>query len=59
MEPVEPVEMGDEKDLERRLSSARNKLQRMEGVNLGAPEEYEELEKRMAFLSGQKADLET
>ena len=31
----------------------------MEGVNLGAPEEYEKLEERIEFLSGQKTDLES
>ena len=55
----EPVESGDEKEMEKRLLSARSRLQRMEGVNLGAPEEYEALEERMEFLSGQKADLES
>ncbi|MEE8434186.1 MAG: chromosome segregation protein SMC, partial [bacterium] len=55
----EPVESGEEKDMEKRLLSARSRLQRMEGVNLGAPEEYEALEERMLFLSGQKSDLES
>ena len=58
-EPVEPGEAGDGKEMEKRLLSARSRLQRMEGVNLGAPEEYEALEERMSFLSGQKADLES
>jgi chromosome segregation protein len=47
----------DEKALERRLASAQAELQRMEGVNLGAPEEYQALSERLTFLRSQQADL--
>jgi chromosome segregation protein len=51
----EPV---DEKALEKRLNAAQAQLARIEGVNLGAPEEYETLTHRLGFLSTEKADLE-
>lgn len=48
----------DEKAVEKTLHQAQVKMNRIEGVNLGAPEEYEALMTRMDFLSVQKEDLE-
>jgi chromosome segregation protein len=48
----------DEKTLERRLNAAQSALAKIEGVNLAAPEEYEQLTSRMTFLTTEKADLE-
>jgi len=52
-----PAEPADERTLEGRLSAAQARLQRMEGVNLGAPEEYEALAERLNFLRSQQDDL--
>jgi chromosome segregation protein len=54
--PAAPL---DERALERRLAAAQARLQRMEGVNLGAPEEYDALHERLTFLRSQQEDLGT
>ena len=54
-----PAEPADERALERRLASTQAQLQRMEGVNLGAPEEYDALNGRLTFLRSQQDDLNT
>ena len=56
-EPAEPAAPPDERALERRLITAQAELQRMEGVNLGAPEEYDALTARLTFLRSQQDDL--
>jgi len=43
---------------EREFADARNKLQAIGDVNLGAIEEHEELAERFRFLSEQKSDLD-
>src|SRR5262249_8729632 len=48
----------DERALERKLNQAQAALSKIEGVNLGAPEEYEALTSRMGFLTTEKSDLE-
>jgi chromosome segregation protein len=48
----------DEKSLEKRLNQAQAALAKIEGVNLGAPEEYDSLTSRMGFLATEKEDLE-
>ena len=48
----------DDETRDRLVQDIRARLQRMGSVNLGAPEEYAELEKRYEFLTGQCADLE-
>jgi len=53
-----PTPETDERKLENKLASTNARLQRMEGVNLGAPEEYEALEERMGFLNTQREDLD-
>ena len=47
----------DEKEREKLIEQYRKKLQQLGTVNLMAIEEYEELEKRDAFLVTQEADL--
>jgi chromosome segregation protein len=54
-----PPEAQDERALENKLAAARARLQRMEGINLGAPEEYEALDMRLTFLRTQQEDLTT
>jgi len=52
--PAQPAEGSappDERALERRLATAQAELQRMEGVNLGAPEEYDALNARLTLRS--------
>ena len=56
-EPDAP-QPADERTLEAKLSAAQARLSRMDGVNLGAPEEYEALDARLSFLRGQQADLD-
>ncbi|HEX7926305.1 MAG TPA: hypothetical protein VF678_01865, partial [bacterium] len=48
----------DENQLERKLKQAQSALNKIEGVNLGAPEEYDALTSRMGFLTTEKDDLE-
>ncbi len=48
----------DEKTLDQALSRAQGELREMGGVNLGAPEEYEQLTTRLGFLTTEKADLD-
>jgi chromosome segregation protein len=49
----------DEEEREKLIADARKNLQRLGTVNLGAIDEYEELEKRHAFLTSQEEDLST
>ncbi len=57
--PPRPLpEALDEKSLERKLNQAQTALGRIEGVNLGAPDEYDALTSRMGFLTTEKDDLE-
>ena len=58
--PPEPLseEEIDEGQLETRWSAGRRKLERMENVNLAAPEEYQALTTRLGDMGQQKADLE-
>ena len=49
----------DDEALEQELAAARLRLEKIEGVNLAAPEEYEALAARLDFLLGEKEDLET
>jgi chromosome segregation protein len=53
-----PGEPEDEQDLEKTLADAQRRLEKMEGVNLAAPEEYEAVATRLDFLLNQKEDLE-
>jgi chromosome segregation protein len=57
-EPAQPAQPSDERALERRLNEVQARLQRMEGVNLAAPEEYEALAERLIFLRSQQDDLD-
>ncbi|MCZ6728696.1 MAG: chromosome segregation protein SMC [SAR324 cluster bacterium] len=49
----------DDKALEAELASARQRLEKMEGINLAAPEEYDALAERLEVLQSQKDDLES
>lgn len=46
------------KDLKKALAAMEKEISRLGTVNPNAPQEYEELEKRHAFLAGNAADLE-
>jgi chromosome segregation protein len=48
----------DEPELEKRLKTGQSRLDKLGGVNLAAPEEFAQLQARIAFLEAQKADLE-
>ncbi|MEE8555777.1 MAG: hypothetical protein V3T00_07940, partial [bacterium] len=48
----------DEAELEARWKERQERLERMGGVNLAAPEEHGALQERMDFLQLQKSDLE-
>lgn len=48
----------DERELDRALSKAQAELKEMGGVNLAAPEEYEQLTSRLGFLTTEKEDLD-
>ncbi|MEE8396172.1 MAG: chromosome segregation protein SMC, partial [bacterium] len=56
--PSEEAEPMERETLEKELAAAQQKLGRMEGVNLGAAEEYDALTTRLEFLQRQKDDLE-
>jgi len=59
-ELVEPAESpdGGETELRQRLAELQKQVDEIGEVNLTAIEEYQELEERHTFLTGQKADLE-
>ncbi|MBI4084205.1 MAG: chromosome segregation protein SMC [Candidatus Lambdaproteobacteria bacterium] len=56
--PPQPAQPFDERAAEDELARARQRLGRMGAVNLAAPEEYEALRQRLAFLEREKGDLE-
>ena len=58
MEQAPPLpEPMDEQTLEQKVASTSAKLKRMEGVNLAAPQEYDQLTERLGFLTAQQGDL--
>lgn len=52
------VPLESESDAQKALQQLRGKLQGLGSVNLGSMEEFERVNQRFEFLSGQKADVE-